>query len=137
MAMVQQGFEILRTRRILEVVAITFIIYVPDALTLWFLVKGVGLTLGFSNTLVLLGAASLSTLVPSGPAFLGTLQFAYALAVEFAGGARALGIAAATLAQLCLLLPLAVIAAAIIVHGSGTALYTILRQPSDDGQAGQ
>jgi len=137
MAMVQQGFEILRTWRTLEIVGITLLIYVPDAFTLWFLVKAVGLTLGFSDTLVLLGAASLSTLVPSGPAFLGTLQFAYALAVEFAGGARALGIAAATLAQLCLLLPLAVIAAAIIVHGSGTALYTILRQPSDDGQAGQ
>jgi hypothetical protein len=138
MAMVQQGFQILRTWRTLEVIGITLIIYVPDALTLWFLVKAVGLTLGFSDTLVLLGAASLSTLVPSGPAFLGTLQFAYALAVEFAGGARALGIAAATLAQLCLLLPLAVIAAAIIVHGSGTALYTIFaRRRSDDGEAGQ
>jgi uncharacterized membrane protein YbhN (UPF0104 family) len=138
MAMVQQGFEILRTRRILEVVAITFIIYVPDALTLWFLVRAVGLTLGFSDTLVLLGAASLSTLVPSGPAFLGTLQFAYSLAVEFAGGARALGIAAATLAQLCLLLPLAVIAAAVIVHSSGTSLYAIVAgRSSDDGRAGQ
>jgi hypothetical protein len=66
------------------------------------------------------------------------LQFAYALAIEFAGGAPALGIAAATLAQLCLLLPLALIAAGILVHGSGTALYTILaRQQSDDGRAGQ
>jgi uncharacterized protein (TIRG00374 family) len=138
MAMVQQGLDILRTWRTLEVIGITLVIYVPDALTLWFLVKAVGLTLGFSDTLVLLGAASLSTLVPSGPAFLGTLQFAYALAVEFAGGARALGIAAATLAQLCLLLPLALIAAGILVHGSGSALYTILaRRQSDDGRAGQ
>ena len=137
-AMVRQGFEILRTWRTLEVVAITLIIYVADALTLWLLVKTVGLTLGFSDTLVLLGAASLSTLVPSGPAFLGTLQFAYALAVEFAGSARALGIAAATLAQLCLLLPLGLIAAGILVHGSGTALYTILvRRQSDDRRAGQ
>jgi len=133
MAMVQQGFEILRTWRILEVVAITVIIYLPDALALWFLVKAVGVTLGFSDTLVLLGAASLSTLVPSGPAFLGTLQFAYALAIEFAGGARAIGIAAATLAQLCLLLPLALIAAGILAHGSGTALYAIFtrRQVND------
>jgi hypothetical protein len=138
LGMVQQGLEILRTWRTLEVVAITLIIYVPDALTLWLLVKAVGLTLGFSDTLVLLGAASLSTLVPSGPAFLGTLQFAYALAVEFAGGARALGIAAATLAQLCLLLPLALIAVGILVHGSGTALYTLLlKRQSDDGRAGQ
>jgi glycosyltransferase 2 family protein len=138
LAMVQQGLQILRTWRILEVVTITAIIYVADASSLWFLVKAVGLTLGFSDTLVLLGAASLSTLVPSGPAFLGTLQFAYALAIEFAGGARALGIAAATLAQLCLLLPLALIAAGILVHGSGTALFTILaRRQSDDGQSGQ
>ena len=138
MVMVQQGLEILRTWRTLEVIGITLIIYVPDALSLWFLVKAVGLTLGFSDTLVLLGAASLSTLVPSGPAFLGTLQFAYALAVEFAGGTRALGIAAATLAQLCLLLPLALIAAGTLVHGSGTALYTTLarRQPYD-GRVGQ
>ena len=96
------------------------------------------MTLGFSDTLVLLGAASLSTLVPSGPAFLGTLQLAYALAVEFAGGARALGIAAATLAQLCLLLPLALIAAGILVHGSGNALHSILAgRQSDAGQAGE
>jgi len=138
MAMVQQGFEILRTWRTLEVVAITLIIYMPDALSLWLLVKALGLTLGLSDTLVLLGAASLSTLVPSGPAFLGTLQFAYALAIEFAGGARAIGIAAATLAQLCLLLPLALIAAGILAHGSGTALYAILaRRRPDDGPAGQ
>jgi uncharacterized membrane protein YbhN (UPF0104 family) len=111
---------------------------VPDALSLWFLVKAVGLTLGFSDTLVLLGAAGLSTLVPSGPGFLGTLQFAYALAVEFAGCARAFGIAAATLAQLCLLLPLALIAAGILVHGSGTALHSILaRRQSVAGQAGE
>jgi uncharacterized membrane protein YbhN (UPF0104 family) len=138
LAMVQQGFEILRTWRTLAVAAITLVIYVYDALSLWLLVKAVGLTLGFSDTLVLLGAASLSTLVPSGPAFLGTLQFGYAVAIEFAGGARALGIAAATLAQLCLLLPLALIAAGILVHGSGTALYAILsRRESNGGRAGQ
>jgi uncharacterized protein (TIRG00374 family) len=138
MAMLQQGFEILRTWRTLKVVAITVIIYLPDALTLWLFVKALGMTLGLSDTLVLLGAASLSTLVPSGPAFLGTLQFAYALAIEFAGGARAIGIAAATLAQLCLLLPLALIAAGILAHGSGIALYAILtRRQADDGRTGQ
>jgi uncharacterized membrane protein YbhN (UPF0104 family) len=136
--MVRQGLEILRTWRTLEVIGITLAIYVADALTLWLLVKAVGLSLGVSDTLVLLGAAGLGTLVPSGPAFLGTLQFAYALAVEFAGGARALGIAAATLAQLCLLLPVALIAAGILAHGSGTALYTILaRRRSDVGRAGR
>src|SRR5271170_591191 len=133
--MVQQGLEILRTWRTLEVGAITLIIYVPDALTLWLLVKAVGLTLGFSDTLVLLGAASLSTLVPSGPAFLGTLQFAYALAIQFAGGPRAVGIAAATLAQLCLLFPAALIATGVLTHGSGKLLWSLLKGQSLDAQS--
>jgi uncharacterized membrane protein YbhN (UPF0104 family) len=97
--MVQKGFGILRTWRILEIAILTLIIYLPDALSLWFLVKAVGLTLGFGDTLVLVGMASLSTLVPSGPAFLGTLQFAYMLAIGFAGGPHAVGIAAATLSE--------------------------------------
>jgi uncharacterized membrane protein YbhN (UPF0104 family) len=126
LAMVREGFQILRTRRTVVVVALTLLVYLPDALSLWLIVKALGLRLGLADTLVLLGAASLSTLLPSGPAFLGTLQFAYALAIEFAGGPRAVGIAAATLAQLCILLPVAVAAAGILVHGSGGALYAVL-----------
>ena len=72
----------------------------------------------------------------SGPAFLGTLQFAYALAIEFSGGSRALGIAAATLAQLCLLLPVAIVATGVLFHGSGSFLFSLLaRRKSDDAPA--
>lgn len=132
------GFEILRTWRIVEIVAVSLVIYMLDILSLWFLVESVGLALRIPDLLVLLGSASLSTLVPSGPAFLGTLQFAYALAIEFAGGARALGVAAATLAQLCLLLPVAVAAAGILAHRSGTALYsTVAAGQSNAGRAGE
>lgn len=126
MLMVQRGFELLRTWRTVEVATVTLIIYLPDALALWFVVKAVGLGLGFADTLVLVGVVSLSTLVPSGPAFLGTLQFAYALAIEFAGAPRAVGVAAATLAQLCILLPIALGAVAVLVHGSGSVLYEAL-----------
>ncbi len=127
MAMVQQGFGILRTRRTLEIAAATLFIYVPDALSLWCIVKAAGLGLSFTDTLILVGAVSLSTLVPSGPAFLGPLQFAYALAIEFAGGTRAIGIAAATLAQLCVFLPIAIVGTGVLVHGSGIMLlYSVL-----------
>jgi hypothetical protein len=126
--MVQKGFGILRTWRTLEIVILTLIIYIPDALSLWFLVKAVGLSLGFADTLVLVGLASLSTLVPSGPTFLGTLQFAYALAIEFAGGSRAVGIAAATLAQLWLLLPIALVATGLLDHGPGQPLSSMLKK---------
>jgi glycosyltransferase 2 family protein len=57
--MVQRGFEILRTWRTLEIAILTLIIYCPDTLSLWFLVKAVGLALGFGDTLVLVGMASL------------------------------------------------------------------------------
>jgi uncharacterized membrane protein YbhN (UPF0104 family) len=123
---VHRGFGILRTWRTVQIVLLTLLIYLPDALSLWCVVKAVGLGLGFADTLVLVGAASLSTLLPSGPAFLGTLQFAYVLAIEFAGGSGAVGIAAATLAQLCILLPVAVVAIGIYVHGSGGVLYAML-----------
>jgi glycosyltransferase 2 family protein len=135
LGMVQSGFGILRTWRTLEIAILTLIIYIPDALSLWFLVKAVGLSLGFADTLVLVGLASLSTLVPSGPAFLGTLQFAYALAIEFAGGSRAVGIAAATLAQLWLLLPIALVATGLLVHGSGRLLSSMLKGRGSDVEA--
>ena len=128
---VGQGLAILRTRRVPQVAVFTLVICLADALSLWCIVRSVGLGLGPADTLVLLGAASLSTLLPSGPAFLGTLQFAYVLAIEFAGGQAAVGIVAATLAQFCLLLPVAVVAIAILLHGSGSLLRTALapRQP--------
>jgi uncharacterized protein (TIRG00374 family) len=135
--MVRQALHILRTRRIVAVALLTLIIYLPDTLSLWLIVKAVGLQLGFADTLVLLGAASLSTLLPSGPAFLGPLQFAYALAIEFAGAPAAAGIAAATLDQLCILLPVALVAAGILVHGARGVLCPALATPSRDArQAG-
>jgi uncharacterized membrane protein YbhN (UPF0104 family) len=123
LAAVELGLAILRSPQSVAVAILTLIIYVPDALSLWFVVKASGLGLGLPDTLVLVGAASLSTLLPSGPAFLGTLQFAYVLAIESAGAPAVIGVAAATLAQLCILLPVAVIATLIFAHGSGALLY--------------
>ena len=130
--MVRQAFHIVRTRRIVAVALLTLIIYVPDTLSLWLIVKAAGLQLGPSDTLVLVGAASLSTLLPSGPAFLGPLQFAYAVAIEFAGGPGAVGIAAATLVQLCILLPVALVAVGILVHEAPSVLYTASATRSPD-----
>jgi glycosyltransferase 2 family protein len=125
MNMVRRGMEVLRSPRTVGIAVLSLIVYVPEAFTQWSIVKSVGLQLDLSGTLVLLGATSLSTLVPSGPAFLGTLQFAYATAIEFAGGSAAVGIASATLIQLCLFLPLAVVGAGIFVRDSGSILRLI------------
>lgn len=133
--MVQRGFAILRTWRTVEVAAFTLILYVPDALSLWCVVRALGLALGLPDTLVLVGTASISTLVPSGPAFLGTLQFGYVVAIEFSGSPRAIGVAAATLAQLCLFFPPAIIAAALLIHGSGNILLSLLKRRRPEPQS--
>jgi glycosyltransferase 2 family protein len=64
-----QGLAILRTRRTMQIAILTLVIYVPDALSLWCIVNAVGLGLGLTDTLVLVGAASLRTLLPSAPPF--------------------------------------------------------------------
>jgi uncharacterized membrane protein YbhN (UPF0104 family) len=123
MAAVERGLAILYRRRGLYAAILTLVIYAPEALSLWLVVKAVGFDLGFADTLVLIGAASLGTLLPSGPAFLGTLQLAYVLAIEFAGGRAATGIAAATLAQFFILLPVAAAATGVLLHGSGNPIF--------------
>jgi uncharacterized membrane protein YbhN (UPF0104 family) len=122
LALVESGLRVLRTWRAVWLAMVTAIVYVPDTLSLWLLVKAVGVDLGFADALVLVGVASLSTLIPSGPAFLGTLQFAYGLAIGFAGAPRGLGVAAASLAQLTLFLPLAIVATCVLFHSSGRIL---------------
>jgi glycosyltransferase 2 family protein len=122
---VSTGLAILRTGRTVPLALMTLIVYVLEGLSIWCVVKAVGLPLGLPDMLVLIGAASLSTLLPSGPGFLGTLQFAYALAIGFAGANGALGVAAATLAQCCLMLPVAVVAMGVLAHGSGGILRQI------------
>jgi len=120
--MVQRGLEVVRDRRFLALLALTCLIYVPDTLSVWLVVKAVGVTLSVPDVLVLVGAASLSTLLPSAPAFVGNLQFAYALTMELIGASSAQGVAAATLAQLCLFLPVALAAVAILALESGKAV---------------
>src|SRR5262249_32904435 len=137
LTMVRQALHVLRTRRIVAVAMLTLLVYLPDTFSVWLIVKAVGLQLGFADTLVLLGAPSLSTLLPSGPAFVGPLQFAYALAIELAGAPGAAGVAAATRDQLCILLPVPLVAPGILVHGARGVLRPALVTPSRDArQAG-
>lgn len=122
----REGLAILRTRRALPIVLMTAIVYLAEALPIWCIVRALGLPLSGPDTLVLLGIASLGTLLPSGPGFLGTLQLAYILGIEFAGAEGAIGAAAATLVQCCLMLPVAIAATGILIHGSGGVLRAAL-----------
>jgi uncharacterized membrane protein YbhN (UPF0104 family) len=128
LAAIEQGFSVLRSRRSVQTAVLTAIVYATELLAAWCVVKACGWDLGPADTLVLVGTASLGTLLPSGPAYLGALQFAYVLAIEFAGGQAAIGVAAATLVQLCLMVPVAGLATIVLAHGSRGMLKAAIAQ---------
>jgi uncharacterized membrane protein YbhN (UPF0104 family) len=127
MEMVRSGLNILRSRSFPIMVAMSFVVYLLDILSIWLAVKAVGVTLSLGNSLVLTGAASLATLLPAGPAFLGTLQLAYALTMEFIGEPAAVGVAATFLVQACYYLPVAIVAVVVVAGNTGQTFRTLLR----------
>jgi uncharacterized membrane protein YbhN (UPF0104 family) len=88
----------------------TLAIYLVEAAALAAMLKAVGATPSPGLLLALLGAASLSTLLPTAPGFLGSYQLAYALVFELFAQEPVLGAAAATAVQAVLFAPLVAIA---------------------------
>ena len=70
---------------------------------MWCVVRSLDVSLGVAQSAVLLGAASLSTLIPSAPGYLGSYQFAFALTLSTFSFSTATGIVAASIAQVFLL----------------------------------
>lgn len=93
---------------------LTLVIYLAEALALAAIIKSIGADPAPALLLALVGAASLSTLLPTAPGFLGSYQLAYALVFELFGREPALGAAAATAVQAILFAPV-VIAALVLV----------------------
>ena len=79
---------------------------------------GLGVDVTPTLALVVVGAASLSTFLPSAPAYIGTYQYAFVLALQQLGLDGALGVAAATLVQLVLFGPVALGALAVMAVGA-------------------
>jgi uncharacterized protein (TIRG00374 family) len=131
--MVRRGLEIIRSSRFLLPASASILVYVADTLSLWLIVRSVGVTLNLADALVLVGAASLSTLVPSGPGFLGPMQLAYVLTMELSGNQPAVGIAAATLVQIFLLLPVAICAGFLLAFGARPTLESVTKPTSGPG----
>jgi uncharacterized membrane protein YbhN (UPF0104 family) len=93
---------------------LTLGIYAIEALTLACVLLALGAPPSVAEALTVVGAASLSTLLPSAPGFIGSYQFAFTLALAQFGHDAAIGVAAATLVQGLLFAPLAVAALAIL-----------------------
>jgi uncharacterized membrane protein YbhN (UPF0104 family) len=71
-----------------------------EALALGVLVRSLGVSLSPPENLMLLGLASLSTVVPTAPGYLGTYQLVYGHMFQMFGYSQTVGIIAATAVQL-------------------------------------
>ncbi|MGQ0586508.1 MAG: lysylphosphatidylglycerol synthase transmembrane domain-containing protein [Gammaproteobacteria bacterium] len=99
------GLATMRAARRPRVFGAASAIWLLEGAALAAIVAGTGLTLTAPQAALVLGCVSLSTVLPSAPGFIGTLQFAFYFALELLGLDGARGVVAATLMQLALYLP--------------------------------
>jgi glycosyltransferase 2 family protein len=99
----RQGLSVLRGAGFGRVISLSLIAWLLEGMMFWSVLKAVDISLGWKEILSVIGVASLSTLIPSAPGFVGTYQYAFAFTVELFGYEPARGVAAATAIQIFLL----------------------------------
>lgn len=105
----ESSLKVMQTRTFWKGAALSIPVWIFDGTAIWAVVRGVGFTLDVPAMLFLLGVASLSTLVPSAPAYMGTYHAAYAMLFAIVGFGSTAGVAAAVAVQLSLLLPVTIV----------------------------
>jgi uncharacterized protein (TIRG00374 family) len=119
MAMIGPTLQVFGRGTFVVAIAATLVIYALEAAALAVVLLALGVTPSPALALVLVGAASLSTLLPSAPGFIGTYQLACALALQQFGLDGAIGVAAASLVQVALFGPVAAGSLVILALGAG------------------
>ena len=87
---------------ILKVAAMTVVIWCSEALAVALVMSGFGVNIGVAGLSLVCGLATFSTLLPSAPGYVGSLQAAFVLAFAALGLEPVLGLLSATAAQLLL-----------------------------------
>jgi glycosyltransferase 2 family protein len=98
-------------------------ILVLDALTLASIVRCFGVSLLPSQDLMLLALASLSTLVPTAPGFVGTYQLVFANVLHMFGYQQTIGIIAATAVQIFCFGTVTIIGGFVLLSRSGIMVW--------------
>jgi uncharacterized protein (TIRG00374 family) len=98
-----------------------------DALTLGIMARGFGIGLSPAETLMLLALAALSTLLPTAPGFLGTLQLVFGQVFQIFGYPEAIGIVTATAVQIFCFGTVTIIGAFVLLSRSGITIWRTAR----------
>lgn len=96
------GLRSLNRRTLARSVALTVAVWAAEVTALWAMLAALGPALTPGQALFVMSAASLSTLVPTAPGYLGTYQLVFGSAMAAFGLSATLGVLASTLIQLCL-----------------------------------
>lgn len=111
----QKGVQDLSVLALIQMMAMSLLIWFFEGLSLWSIARASGIALSGVDTCLLIGVVSLSTLLPSPPGFLGTMQFAFVISFLASGHASTAAVLAASMNQLFLLGTLA--ALGIVLYG--------------------
>jgi uncharacterized membrane protein YbhN (UPF0104 family) len=98
-----QGMMVVRGPLFHKALALSAVIWFFEAAAVHLIMRGFGIEVAVAGTCLTIGAAALSTLLPSAPGYLGSLQVAFVLAYSALGLAPVLGVLSATAVQLLLL----------------------------------
>jgi glycosyltransferase 2 family protein len=97
------ALQVVRTRHFLFAVLLTLPIWLVEGRAMWSVCRAVGVDLDLAGALSLLGGASLSTLVPTAPGYVGSYQMAFVVILgQFDVGATS-AVVAATAVQIYLI----------------------------------
>jgi glycosyltransferase 2 family protein len=80
-------------------IGLSILIWIAEGGAMWFVGRSVGAILSPAQSMVLLGLASFSTLLPTAPGYIGSYQLAFAISFSLFGASQAIGIAASTITQ--------------------------------------
>lgn len=113
-----QALQVVRTRYFLLAVLWTLPIWLVEACAMWSVCRAVGADLDLTGMLSLLGGASLSTLVPTAPGYVGSYQMAFVVILGQFGIDATSAIVASTAVQIYLIGTLTLVGLAILAISS-------------------
>jgi len=94
-----KGASALDRRGLVAVASWTMLVWMLELTAFWALLASLGTIVTLYQLLILLGVGALSTLVPTAPGYIGSLQLAFAAVMTVFALPSAIGVAAATLVQ--------------------------------------
>jgi uncharacterized protein (TIRG00374 family) len=98
-----ESMRLVKSRRMVGIILMSILIWLADGAAQWCILHACGVSLDIFGMCLVIGVVSLSTLLPSPPGFLGTMQFAFVLSVTTLGFSAPQGLAAALANQIFLL----------------------------------